>query len=139
MRQRRFCRCFLRIFRRIRRERGHERLYRHCCKAPRYKRLSQSHRKAEALLGQCRRGACISSDKDIEADSDSAETRSILLSKINELGEPDSTIILQKYYYERSSAEIAEILSMKSSAVRMRAARALEKLRKKLANVGITL
>lgn len=81
----------------------------------------------------------ISSDKDIEADSDSAETRSILLSKINELGEPDSTIILQKYYYERSSAEIAEMLSMKSSAVRMRAARALEKLRKKLANVGITL
>ena len=81
----------------------------------------------------------ISSDKDIETDSDSAETRSILLSKINELGEPDSTIILQKYYYERSSAEIAEMLSMKSSAVRMRAARALEKLRKKLANVGITL
>lgn len=82
---------------------------------------------------------CISSDKDIEADSDSAETRSILLSKINELGEPDSTIILQKYYYERSSAEIAEMLSMKASAVRMRAARALEKLRKQLANNGITL
>ncbi|WP_303834087.1 RNA polymerase sigma factor [Ruminococcus flavefaciens] len=81
----------------------------------------------------------ISSDKDIEADSDRTETRSVLLSKINELGEPDSTIILQKYYYDRSSAEIAEMLSMKASAVRMRAARALEKLRKQLAKNGITL
>ena len=81
----------------------------------------------------------MSSDNDIEADSDRTETRSILLSKINELGEPDSTIILQKYYYQRSSSEIAEMLSMKASAVRMRAARALEKLRKQLANNGITL
>ena len=81
----------------------------------------------------------MSSDNDIEADSDRTETRSILLSRINELGEPDSTIILQKYYYQRSSSEIAKMLSMKASAVRMRAARALEKLRKQLANNGITL
>jgi RNA polymerase sigma-70 factor (ECF subfamily) len=68
-----------------------------------------------------------------------AETRSILISKINELGEPDSTIILQKYYYDRSSSEIAEQLSMKASAVRMRAARALDKLKTTLASAGITL
>ena len=72
-------------------------------------------------------------------DSDKNETRDILMNKINELGEPDSTIILQKYYYDRSSGEIAEMLSMKASAVRMRAARALEKLRKSLAAAGITL
>ncbi len=81
----------------------------------------------------------ISSDSDIEADSDMEETRNILISKINELGEPDSTIILQKYYYDRSSGEIAQLLSMKASAVRMRAARALEKLKKSLAAAGITL
>ena len=63
----------------------------------------------------------------------------ILMNKINELGEPDSTIILQKYYFDRSSGEIAELLSMKASAVRMRAARALEKLKKSLAAAGITL
>ena len=65
--------------------------------------------------------------------------RRIILDKIDELGEPDSTIILQKYYYDRSSNEIAELLSMKSSAVRMRAARALGRLRDLLADVGITL
>ena len=82
--------------------------------------------------------AVIGADTDIEADSDKAETCSIIMSKINELGEPDSAIILQKYYYERTSAEIAEQLSMKASAVRMRAARALDKLKTSLAAVGIT-
>ena len=81
----------------------------------------------------------IGSDKDIEADSDMAETRSILISKINELGEPDSTILIQKYYYDRSSSEIAKLLSMKASAVRMRAARALEKLKTTLAAAGIMI
>jgi RNA polymerase sigma-70 factor (ECF subfamily) len=81
----------------------------------------------------------ISDETDIEADSDRSETRDILIQKINELGEPDSTIILQKYYYDRSSGEIAKLLSMKASAVRMRAARALEKLKATLAAVGITM
>lgn len=81
----------------------------------------------------------IGADTDIEADTDMAETRSILISRINELGEPDSTIILQKYYYDRSSSEIAELLSMKASAVRMRAARALEKLKAALSADGIIL
>lgn len=81
----------------------------------------------------------LKSDKDIEADSEIKDATGILLNRINELGEPDSTIILQKYYYERSSSEIAEMLSMKASAVRMRASRALEKLRKTLTNDGITL
>ena len=79
------------------------------------------------------------SDTDIEADSNKAETRSILIKKISELGEPDSTIILQKYYYDRSSSEIAKLLSMKASAVRMRAARALEKLKTTLAAAGIMI
>jgi len=61
------------------------------------------------------------------------------MSKIKELGEPDSTIILQKYYYDRSSGEIAELLSMKAATVRMRAARALDKLRALLTGSGITL
>lgn len=83
--------------------------------------------------------ALIRSETDIEMDSDEKETRNILMRKINELGEPDSTIILQKYYFDRSSGEIAEQLSMKASAVRMRASRALEKLKKSLAAAGITL
>ena len=81
----------------------------------------------------------MSADTNIEADSDKAETRDILMRKISELGEPDSTIIRQKYYYDRSSGEIAKMLSMKASAVRMRAARALDKLKAALADAGITM
>lgn len=81
----------------------------------------------------------ISSGADIEADHDKKETRAVLLSKIKELGEPDSTIILQKYYYDRTSNEIAELMSMKAATVRTRAARALEKLKESLTAVGITL
>lgn len=78
------------------------------------------------------------SDTNIEADHDKGETRTVLIKRISELGEPDSTIILQKYYYDRSSKEIAKLLSMKASAVRMRAARALDKLKKTLEADGIT-
>ena len=81
----------------------------------------------------------VSSGTDIEADHDREEARTVLLAGIKDLGEPDSTIILQKYYYDRTSEEIAKLLSMKASAVRMRAARALEKLKKSLAAAGITL
>ena len=76
---------------------------------------------------------------DIEYDHGEKETRSILLSKINELGEPDSAIIIQKYYYGRTSNEIAKLLSMNARTVRTRAARALEKLKESLTAVGITL
>ena len=81
----------------------------------------------------------ISSETDIEAESDKTETQQILMDKIKQLGEPDSTIILQKYYYDRSSGEIAELLSMKVATVRMRAARALNKLRYLLTGSGVTL
>ena len=81
--------------------------------------------------------ALISSEDNIETESDNKEVSRILMGKIKELGKPDSVIILQKYYYERSSAEIAELLSMKASAVHMRASRALGKLKKSLASTGI--
>jgi len=83
--------------------------------------------------------ATVSSDTDIEEEHDKEETRAVLLDSIKKLGELDSTIILQKYYYDRTSEEIAKLLSMKASAVRMRASRALEKLKKALADAGIML
>lgn len=72
------------------------------------------------------------SDNDIQIESENDVLSNILIEKIKELGEPDSTIIIQKYYYDRSSNEIARTLSMKASAVRMRCTRALKKLKKKL-------
>lgn len=81
----------------------------------------------------------IGSDTDIEADSDESEVRSILIREIATLGEPDSTIIIQKYYFDRNSSEIAEMLSMKASAVRMRCRRAMSRLEERLTRIGITL
>ena len=85
-----------------------------------------------------------------EADSESTETgpedlaeqnelRRILLDKIEALGSPDSTIILQSYFYGHSSAEIGRELSMTPAAVRMRASRALKKLREMLEKEDIAL
>ncbi len=79
------------------------------------------------------------SDYHIEEETETAELQHILMTKIEELGEPDSSIIIQKYYYNRTSREIAENLSMKGSSVRMRCSRALKRLKKSLSEVGITL
>ena len=75
----------------------------------------------------------IRDDYDLETQAENEQQCALLLDKINELGEPDSTIIIQRYYFGRSSREIAESLSMKPSAVRMRCARALKRLRSVLA------
>ncbi len=69
---------------------------------------------------------------------ESSELRRILIQKIKELGEPDSTIIIQKFYYNRKSSEIAKTVSMTASSVRSRCTRAMDKLRKKLIEAGIT-
>ncbi|MCR4638288.1 sigma-70 family RNA polymerase sigma factor [Ruminococcus sp.] len=79
----------------------------------------------------------------IEAPDNTVETverrelRSTLLRCIEELGEPDSTIIMQKYFFDRSSKEIGELVSMTPENVRVRSGRALDRLRKQLENLGI--
>ena len=59
------------------------------------------------------------------------------LGKIKELGEPDSTIIIQQYYYNRTAKEIAESISMSSAAVQKRSSRAKQRLKLLLAEAGI--
>ena len=80
----------------------------------------------------------LASDMSVEAHAERSELRRLLLSKIEELGEPDSTILIQKYYYNRKSDEIAKSVSMTASSVRSRCTRAMGKLRAKLAEIGIT-
>ena len=79
----------------------------------------------------------ISSDIDLEKQSEKSELRRILIDSIKELGEPDSTIIIQKYYYNKRSNQIGMLLSMNPSTVRMRCKRAADKLRRVLENRGI--
>lgn len=81
----------------------------------------------------------ISSESNIEDDTDKKELCRILLDKIKELGEPDSEIIMRKYYYNQNSTEIAKRLSLKATTVRSRCKRALERLGVMLAEVGISM
>ena len=60
---------------------------------------------------------------------DENELRRELLSAVKELGEPDTSIIIKKYYLGASSQEIADALNMTVSNVDTRTHRALNKLR----------
>lgn len=81
----------------------------------------------------------IAEDTDIEAEADKNELSEQLLKCVSELGYPDSVIIIQKYYYSRSSKEIAEMTGMSAAGVRVRCGRAMKRLRKLLDENGITL
>lgn len=59
------------------------------------------------------------------APDESAE----LMIAVQALGEPDCEIILRRYYFGQSSAEIAAALGMKQNTVDQRISRSLKKLR----------
>ena len=79
------------------------------------------------------------SGHDIEREADANERRRIILDMIAELGEPDATLIIQKYYYGRSAKEIAEIVSLTPENIRVRSGRAVRKLKEMLEKAGISL
>ena len=71
----------------------------------------------------------LSSDERIDEQAERAETAHALLDAVKSLGEPDSTIIIQKYYYGKSSEDIGNMIDMKPNTVRKRLSRALSRLR----------
>ena len=81
----------------------------------------------------------LSSEQDVESETAANEQRRIILRKISELGEPDSTIIIQKYYYGRSAAEIADMVRLKPENIRVRCGRAVKKLKEMLIKADISL
>ena len=74
----------------------------------------------------------LSTGEDIAGSTEASVLAGQLLEKIKELGKPDSELIIQRYFYDRSSGEIASAMGMTPAAVRMRCARALKRLRKDL-------
>lgn len=76
------------------------------------------------------------SEENVEEYADRKETAHAVLDAVKSLGEPDSTLIIQKYYYNRSSDDIAEMVGMKPAAVRKRVSRAVKKLRELLTAIG---
>jgi len=79
------------------------------------------------------------SETNIERNSEKSERNEILLKKVRELGEPDSTIIIQQYYYNRTASEIGDSISMTAAAVQKRSVRARNKLREMLTEAGVSL
>ncbi len=77
------------------------------------------------------------SDERIEENAEKAERSRILLGKIKELGEPDTTIIIQQYFYNRTAKEISKSISMTAAAVQKRSSRARQKLKALLCEAGI--
>ena len=57
---------------------------------------------------------------------------------IKQLGEPDSTIIIQQYFYERTAKEIAESISMTAAAVQKRSSRARQRLKALFSEAGMS-
>ena len=78
----------------------------------------------------------IPSAERVDEIAERAETAHEVLDAVNSLGEPDSTIIMQKYYYGKSSYEIADMVGMKADAVRKRLSRVLKRLRDVLSDIG---
>jgi RNA polymerase sigma-70 factor (ECF subfamily) len=78
------------------------------------------------------------SDQDVQEQTELSETAGILIDRVRELGEPDSTIIIQKYFFDRNSREIGKIVGLSPAAVRVRCGRAVKRLRKILEDLDIS-
>ena len=78
----------------------------------------------------------ISDENTIEGDFEEKEKRLAVIRKINELDEPDKSIMIRKYYIGQTSKEIAEILDMTVSSVDTRASRVIKRLREYFGGVA---
>ena len=82
---------------------------------------------------QLARSRVLPLDEDIvpsEAPHSRFLDRQELLDALRSLEEADRSIVMMRYYYSMSHAEIAKVIGLKEPAVRKRLERALKKLRK---------
>lgn len=70
--------------------------------------------------------------EDMQEQHEEKTKQQYLLQKIKELGEPDASIIIQKYYFGRTMREIAKITGLKPHTAQVRCGRALKRLRKEM-------
>lgn len=77
----------------------------------------------------------IASETDIEKDVIDSETSDLLIKEIMALGEPDSQIMIRKYYFGQTSKVIAKVLRIKENTINKKVSRALVKLQQALGGV----
>lgn len=70
----------------------------------------------------------------VEEQFDKKELHQQMMQEIRALGEPDSTILIQKYFYGRKMKEIGKMVGLSANAAQVRCRRALDHLRKKLSD-----
>lgn len=74
----------------------------------------------------------IPSEENIVLQTEETFANRHLFELVKNLGEPDSTIVIQKYFYGRKSKDIAKLVNLSTVSVRVRLSRALKKLQQML-------
>ena len=74
----------------------------------------------------------IASDVSVEKAVIAGETADLLIQEIRALGEPESQIMIRKYYFGQSTKMIAKALGIKENTVDKKISRALQKLKQAL-------
>lgn len=73
---------------------------------------------------------------DVEQSTHKKALNTALWEAVKALGEPDTSIIVYRYFYRRKAREIGEILNLSTGAVHKRAQRAEKKIREILVSKG---
>lgn len=68
----------------------------------------------------------------VQEQLEQKELEQKMMQEIKALGEPEATILVQKYFYGRKMAEIGRMVGLSANAAQVRCSRALKQLRKKL-------
>ncbi len=84
---------------------------------------------AEAFTDDWTDLAAVASEEDIEQTVEDQQEHQLLYDCIRQLGEPDATIVILKYFYRLKAKDIAAQVRLTPVAVRVRLNRALKKLR----------
>lgn len=83
----------------------------------------------ETVALESEEGLRLRAADNVEREAEQHEESRQLMDAISALGEPNSTIMIQKYYYGMTAKEIGKNLGMSKNAVEKRIKRGLEKLR----------
>jgi len=96
--------------------------------------LLRKHKSAETLpYGEPEND--VPSEYNLEDEKIKNEASELLVKSIIELGEPDTQIIIRKFYFNQTSKEIGKALGIKENTINKRVARALEKLKNALGGI----
>ncbi len=102
-----------------------------------YRRLSVHSDTAVSIDDE--NAAPLRSDENVVEAAESDERRRIVMQAVKDLGESDSTIIVQQYFYNRTAKDIGKQVAMTSAAVQKRSSRARQKLKALLLEAGISV